>query len=402
MIISSSFSRNSLAISALLFSTLLPAVHSFRPYLPNDVDLQTTNRSLQRRIEEGFREGEIVTFDLPGTDFVAKVTIKDMNPTEIMKPLPGLLERDASRLAPQDNLPRRTIWPTSDFFGKFDIVRSDPNCAEPPLNGDLLRAFGAGFNNLISNYQYPDNSMQGTIARRDSPDVAFFMFRLFGVSSRVVQSEKRDDVTFNERDVIVVHDIKKKILSVTKPDDLILFIGNTGSYFYYAFKPTDNRNVHLIPLSGQCYYRGTSPTPSNLAAYRRRILDPAFATRKPGSRVILVDHVRSGISIDNFVEALDRSGVYADEALLINLAYPHLTKNHVSGAFDVTYLATFPVGWHDDHFARFDEGFVGRLLPYYARELWGSDWREVPNPDQRFAQNTIDLIQRFGVIQAGI
>lgn len=44
-----------------------------------------------------------------------------------------------------------------------------------------------------------------------------------------------------------------KILEATRPDDTIIFVGNTASYFYYLFNENDKRNCHLVPLSFSRY-----------------------------------------------------------------------------------------------------------------------------------------------------
>ena len=87
---------------------------------------------------------------------------------------------------------------------------------------------------------------------------------------------------------------------------------------------------------------------------------------------------------------------------MINLAYKNLYANHISWALDIITLAVIPVGETDEDFERLDLGLVGRLLPYYSKELWVYDWREVPTPDEKWRDNNLRLIKERGVIHGAL
>ena len=167
----------------------------------------------------------------------------------------------------------------------------------------------------------------------------------------------------------------------------------TASYFYHAFSAADDRNVHLIPLSGRCYLGG-APSRAAETSYSQTILAPAFASKRHG-RVVLIDHVRKGDSIDHFIGLLRALNLLATPPSVIRLAYAGALAEdqpRASSSFQI-WLDPVVVGHAYQDLERLDLGHVGRILPYYPREVWETDWHLVPNPDRPYADAIVRAIK---------
>ncbi|KAI9814284.1 MAG: hypothetical protein M1832_005924 [Thelocarpon impressellum] len=232
------------------------------------------------------------------------------------------------------------------------------------------------------------------------------MFRLFPINQAVGLPEKVPDVTFGEADLEVVRHVKREIIASTTPRDLLLFLGNGGAYFYYSFKPADDRNVHLIPLSGKCMDSGyTDAAP--LAKYKAEILVPAF---KPGNfdRLILIDHVMTGESLRDFTKLLSSLGFlnkgYFEKLTpyVINLAYSRDLEDAFPGGIPrfqdnvieskVKILKELTVGPGIEPLFRFDQAKFGRILPSYPRMVWQHSIHDIPNADREVGESIVRQI----------
>ena len=163
------------------------------------------------------------------------------------------------------------------------------------------------------------------------------------------------------------------------------------SYFYHDLKESDDRNAQLIPLSGKCLSLG-EPSPAAKNSFIDTIIRPAFEA-KPFQRIVFIDHVRSGASIEDLIELLKQEGVISATTApsVLNLAYKNYQpQSRKDPAID--WLPDIVVGNSDVDFERLDRGQVGRLLPYYPREVWEFDWHIVPNPDQQIGDAIIRTI----------
>ncbi|KAL9635270.1 MAG: hypothetical protein Q9164_003567 [Protoblastenia rupestris] len=387
----------------VLFFTLSLAFSSSIECRSETSIIKSTAHNLQTRASKGDK----FTFDIPGTDLVATVTLTDKIALNIVTDgLLPLLDKKASAMGPNDNPPEITIWPNDGppnyFPGVFEIVH---HCQNPPLNGALLRALSQGIGAYFRRQSEGlDFSLQGFITSKATPSSNLFAFRMFFVSPAVLGSEKKADVTLGIRDLEVIYNVKRKILDLVKPDDLLLFIGNTGSYFYHTIKAADNLNAHLIPYSGDPLNPNYGAlTPTQERSFADSILRPAFTAKPSYKRLILISHLRTGQSIDSLITILEDANLIPQNSnpYVINLAYRDLYKNEICRARKVTTLAVIPVGDQDDDFERLDLGWVGRLVPYYSKELWGFEWKRVPNPDLRWVENSVKLIREVGRIKGG-
>ena len=149
--------------------------------------------------------------------------------------------------------------------------------------------------------------------------------------------------------------------------------------------------MRLIPISGKCW----TPRPPKAVAmhsFRDNVLRPAFQG-STHDRVILVDHSRSGDSIDDLAYMMKQLRLVDTKPLYINLAYADSHRYGVLHESHLTLLKRLVVGQTDEDFRRFDLGKFGRILPFYPREIWETHWRDVPNADAEVGAAIVRMIQ---------
>ena len=241
---------------------------------------------------------------------------------------------------------------------------------------------------------------------------AAYTFRFFWVQPNVLVSEKEDDMTFDSSDVSNIYQAKTAVIQKVTENDLVIFLGNTASYFYYAFDPAqDGLNAHLIPYSGTPDF----PPPNSdndldfqqKTSYANYFLKPVFdpwnaaeGGRAKGGRLIIIDHYRSGRGVVGFTDLLDWAGLHDtwnDQTFLINLAYVGTTQEDLM-AFLGTKIETLlflTIGNAHADLERLDLGYVGRLLPYFSKPLWVLEnaWTRLPNPDQEWSPGITQMIK---------
>ena len=143
-------------------------------------------------------------------------------------------------------------------------------------------------------------------------------------------------------------------------------------------------------------------TQAGLANFKSTVLADPFSHLTPPSRIILVDHARTGTSLAEFVLLL-RSAEYfnlvpaSTEIFFINLAYPEtpLGQKDLGPPLKWARVELFPdlPNLVVPTLARYDYGWVGRLIPTYPAEYWEVNWRQVPNPDESTAKVILKKIQ---------
>ncbi|KAI9828337.1 MAG: hypothetical protein M1832_002765 [Thelocarpon impressellum] len=354
-----------------------------------------------------FRVGEKLVRTLPGTAFSAsfKVTYRTFE-RGYRRPLVALgraIKAEAASLPEGRNLPRYSHWPKPKYDILLEVDRAAPDCSEPRIDRGLLDGLGkmlealGGENIPMMVGQHLEVGLVGTIAATDSSDPPAIKFRLFPVDSRVGASEKLPNVEFGNEDLQVVRQVKREIMALTTERDLLLFLGNGAAYYYYAFKPEDGRNVHLVPLSGQCMHPAyTDRRP--VAFFKAAYLDPAFSARSY-ERVILIDHALSGMSVAEFTKLLSSVGLVREPPYFINLAYPrHIYPGGVPRyekmiRGKVKVLKEVIIGTGRETLLRFDQAEFGRVLPSYPRSLWHYKLQDVPNADRAVGETIVRQIK---------
>jgi hypothetical protein len=102
-----------------------------------------------------------------------------------------------------------------------------------------------------------------------------------------------------------IRTVKEAILKASSPtSDVIVFIGNSGSYFYHAIKK--QRDAYLVPISGRYLTRPENmPSKEARTTFQQVFLLPIIKRAFYGQKnIILVDHSQSGQSVDSFNEML--------------------------------------------------------------------------------------------------
>ena len=332
--------------------------------------------------------------DQMGSSSVDRVEVWPQEATNVDPELSAIFQ-----MAPAQGAPDRSIDGQffSDFVAKLRAAISEPD----PSICEVGSVWA-----MLAWYQ----GFQGTITSPSGE--AAYTFRFFWVQPNVLLSEKRDDVTFDNSDVNKIYRAKTSIMQKVTGNDLVIFLGNTASYFYYAFDPTkDGLDAHLIPYSGSPDFPPSSPD-NNLdfqqkTSYTNYFLKPVFdpwnaagGGRSKGGRLIIIDHYRSGRGVVGFNDLLDRAGLHdawSDKTFLINLAYVGTTQEELM-AFLGTKLETLlflTIGDAHADLERLDLGYVGRLLPYFSKPLWVLEeaWTRLPNPDQEWSPGIIQMIK---------
>lgn len=376
------FLYSATSVISAFSSSSPPALNNGRSPLPGIISRQA-----------GPTRGPSETHQIPGTDLTLTIFR-----TRIINRIPLLFENlarafaklvDDNRADPAPILPLFDVWPASDFDLKLEVRRTVPDCADPPLDIAFLTGLSQIITDLGTSW---DKTYEFTGMITDQSGGAFFTVRLFELKK--VVREQRPGVVFNDVDLNTVFTTKRAILRLTRRNDLLLFLGNTASYFYYAFGAGDNRQAQLIPYSGKPYSNGRQPSRAQLDAFANSILRPAFAGKSFG-RVVIVDHARSGASLTGFVRVLAETGVFTGKPFFVDLAYSGPRNSDFDAADSgVKLLGRVAVGDKPDVFGRFDLGQVGRILPTYPLEIWETPISQVANPDAAAGQQIILLCQQ--------
>ena len=111
-----------------------------------------------------------------------------------------------------------------------------------------------------------------------------------------LQKRARNPSNIAIEDLEVIASVKETILDYTFETDKIIFVGNTPSYIYYSFKPSNNRQVQLIPYSGRWMYEffnfSRKTAKSIVKKYCEDFIDPLGIHGK--ERLVLVDFSMTG------------------------------------------------------------------------------------------------------------
>ncbi|CAJ2503624.1 Uu.00g110180.m01.CDS01 [Anthostomella pinea] len=141
-----------------------------------------------------------------------------------------------------------------------------------------------------------------------------------------------------DQNVKDINAAKNEIVSVTKETDLLLFLGNTTSYFYYALKKDDKREAELVPTSGRYYAKylypeaeaknyPKGPDEEQEGDFYANNPEPKLGRHKNYNRVVLIDHTLRGESVDQFVMLLNHMPkINKVERGFINIVSPEIQQ----------------------------------------------------------------------------
>lgn len=405
-------------------NTSIPFYNGINTTNPFDNDKNTTSNGTLCKRSDSNQKTSSFTLDSGLTGDVTLVTDPE---DSLYDSLWVHLGHQIDRLG-TSSVDRVEVWPQEatdvdpQLSAIFQMVPAQGG-SDRSINGQLFRDFVAKLRAAISE---PDPSIcevgsvwammawyqgfQGTITSPSGE--AAYTFRFFWVQPNVLLSEKRDGVIFENSDVSNIYRAKTAIMQKVTGNDLVIFLGNTASYFYYAFDPTkDNLDAHLIPYSGSPDFPPRndandldSQQKTSFANYfLKPVFDPwnaAGGGRSKGGRLIIIDHYRSGRGVVGFNDLLDSAGLHDtwnDKTFLINLAYVGTTQTEMLAFLGskIETLLFLTIGDAHADLERLDLGYVGRLLPYFSKPFWVLEdaWTRLPNPDAEWSPGSIQMIK---------
>ncbi|KAI9801582.1 MAG: hypothetical protein M1825_003261 [Sarcosagium campestre] len=294
---------------------------------------------------------------------------------------PGTLERIGSQLiedgleasSSDDSQSLYTVCSTSDCKWELEVEVPDANKDKQTITGDLLVQLASAINQIK---QVGDFVFSAIFKSRKTG--AAVNLHLFNAQKRKQKSRKVHP--FDAQDVTYIYKAKDAIVNVTTPNDLILFLGGSASYIYFAFKPTDNRNAEIIPFSGQPTTQALQINADLVQDYTDNVLRPAF-TAKKWDRCLVVDFIETGKSIKSFMSVLDMSGVVDSRDCRVLPLTPGTTPSRLKEKAGLEPLAEIPFTTTHAELNRFVNADVGRVLPPYPLSYWGIPWQVVKSPD---------------------
>ncbi|KAI9802428.1 MAG: hypothetical protein M1825_002812 [Sarcosagium campestre] len=357
-----------------------------------------------------------LAFLLPGSKLRASFTLKPTVNAD-WAPGTGLSNRLRTVVQNYNPLPKYTLWSLADRI-VFDIrprisTKSStifsPFQRQPTVPKQVLSGMAHAIEQLEGRGA-AGFVWSGTVSDITTGDV-LFDFKTVILPFEVTLDTRRRAI--NERDLRDIGRTKVQILEKTTENDLVIFLGNSASFFYYSFTQEDRRNVRLIPMSGNPFRsadtskspnpldpmissfsdHGPPPPKGALDSYTENVLKPAFSLGARGifkqspKRVVIVDASITGGAIRRFSKILALTGTWTGETAAIELK-----RNAWPEAVDLGRVK--PLG--SIHFSGFDDflfSFFGRIVPFYPANLWYWDPHEVPNADAKYVEENINTIQ---------
>ena len=188
------------------------------------------------------------------------------------------------------------------------------------------------------------------------------------LSSFVIGSTDTNSVALTNDAKSAISYGARKIIAHTSLNEMLLFLGNSASYFYYAVRKTGKREAHLIPVSGR-YTLDEEDKRYSDSHFIETYVTPVVTRALTENRVIvLIDHTHSGITVDNFVSVLDSRCNGRCKLALINLVAEAQVLGHsirpprkVGTRYEVV-LPNVGVELFNEHFFR--------LTPHHPRSKW--------------------------------
>lgn len=186
---------------------------------------------------------------------------------------------------------------------------------------------------------------------------------------------------------------KQEILRSTSDKDLLVFLGNSASYFYHAV--SKERDSYLIPISGRYRVFGRdSPDKKMIKRFVNVYLSPIVKKALgEDKRIVIVDHSHTGQSIENFVLLWME---YSSPCYISFLNLLTQTQRRV-GVIDPRYTQLLgKVTMPDIAIHLFNDGYV-RLTPHHQHWKWGES---SPSLLENYEQNSevlkaIELIRNL-------
>lgn len=259
------------------------------------------------------------------------------------------------------------------YLIRFSLTDVSEACARRHINSEILKNVAFIFETMARDWQAPYYAFYGSIIGTSG---RLFDFRLFNTGMKPVGDEKIRDI--NAGDLVILNYGRDVILRQTTPQDLIIFLGCSGSYFYYALnRPrdtrADRRQAFLLPISQAELW--TAHTPLDLLAGREEYstfvqeqLRPIFRAAGRVNRVILVDYTLRGTTILGVQKMFRDNNVWRGDLYYINIESPN-DPGYPSALPTVTKLRPISIESFEDTMA-LTAGLFGRVVPPYPWFYW--------------------------------
>ncbi|KAI9799798.1 MAG: hypothetical protein M1825_004358 [Sarcosagium campestre] len=302
-----------------------------------------------------------------------------------------ILEQKAIDMQNKDELLKRIVFtPTEDWPFQF-LMQADTT--ENEIDPALIEALGSAMKQAATVDCYGYN--QGVIM--DTNETPLYDFTFSNVGS-IMEPEWIKPINRNQLSLIAK--AKEQILTATKPDDILLFLGNMAAYFYYAFDEKSDRETHLLPFYGAASTEELARNTPLVDEYIKNYLLPILSNQPQNRRVMLISDIDETGTTESFVNVYRQSNTLP----LTNLEYlpigpTFIAPQAVKGTGPPKELANLPVAayidakstrsmWHPFTFAE-----IGLLLPRYPLSLWHTPVQQLPNPDESHMQATLSAIE---------
>jgi hypothetical protein len=206
--------------------------------------------------------------------------------------------------------------------------------------------------------------------------ILVFIVSLIGTKSSVSTTHSPPEKKFPEYSDVALDNIRigaEGIVRASTDEDILVFIGNSASYFYHAVKSV--RRSFLVPSSNLHY----TSEPREYLEYKAEhydlyssvFLEPIRSeARSHGRNIVLVDYSVRGRSVDVFNAILGMEAqtefihLAADHQFPLNARSPKHTKTRTVVVLPASVMALA-------------DGVYRRLSPSFGKEKWGESSPEL-------------------------
>ena len=293
--------------------------------------------------------------------------------------------------------PKVPIEPS--WLVRFSLRKAPDKCATRPVDQKIVNAVGKIFQFMASLNPKPDFAFSGKIG---TPTQTFYLVRLVQTGSRPARREKRADIS--PADLQVINQARQTVISQTRPNDIIIYVGSSASYFYYAMnRPGDPRtalrNVHLLPVSAAQLW--TEKTPLDLLQgkdeYRNFVktqLAPIIRSRPciGRCRLIWIDYTRGGFTVYGLRWMMIMNNLWSDDQYLINIESPDDPHGQPPVPRLQKMKPIIVLIW--PQLEALADGGLGRIVPPYPWYYWDVPPEYVWYPEKSAARAIINIIRQ--------
>ena len=287
------------------------------------------------------------------------------------------------------------------YLVRFSIIQDPLNPIKKPIDRKLLQACSHIFRYMANLPQRPHFAFVGSIGVAGS--AAHFQFRLYATGPAPAFKERQRAIS--STDLEMINQGRRTILAQTTRKDIIVFVGSSGSYFYYAMnRPqdarADRRNAFLLPVSGASSWSIHTPLDViwNLPEFQtyfnneiRPIIQPGPTVHPSSARLILVDYTRTGSSLVALGAVFTLTGLWNKAIFWINIESP-LDPHGQPAVPTLGRLEPIQINsWEETRILV--EGGLGRVVPPYPYLYWDVPPELVEFPEKEKAAEIIKYIR---------